>query len=99
MFSAATRSVPEKMKREVYQEYGITTHGPGDYEVDHLILLELGGALARSHSDRQKDRWSIPRYAWRARARGGGQSDDRLEKRGSKARLEGLHKKVAIRYA
>ena len=30
------------MKREVYREYGITSHGPGDYEVDHLIPLELG---------------------------------------------------------
>src|SRR6202047_21312 len=32
------------MKREVYREYGITSHGPGDYEVDHLISLELGGS-------------------------------------------------------
>jgi hypothetical protein len=32
------------MKREVYEEYGITSHGPGDYEVDHLIPLELGGS-------------------------------------------------------
>ena len=32
------------MKREVYREYGITLHGSGDYEVDHLIPLELGGS-------------------------------------------------------
>jgi hypothetical protein len=32
------------MKREVYKEYGITSHDPGDYEVDHLIPLELGGS-------------------------------------------------------
>jgi hypothetical protein len=32
------------MKREVYEEYGVTSHGPGDYEVDHLIPLELGGS-------------------------------------------------------
>jgi hypothetical protein len=32
------------MKREVYREYGITSHGPGDYEIDHLISLELGGS-------------------------------------------------------
>jgi hypothetical protein len=31
------------MKREVYQEYGITSHEPADYEVDNLISLELGG--------------------------------------------------------
>jgi hypothetical protein len=38
------RNVPEEMKREVYREYGITSHGPGDYEIDHLISLELGGS-------------------------------------------------------
>ena len=32
------------MKREVYEEYGVTSHGSGDYEVDHLIPLELGGS-------------------------------------------------------
>ena len=32
------------MKREVYREYGIISHGPGDYEIDHLIPLELGGS-------------------------------------------------------
>ena len=25
-------------------EYGVTSHGSGDYEVDHLIPLELGGS-------------------------------------------------------
>ena len=34
----------EAMKREVYEEYGVTSHGSGDYEVDHLIPLELGGS-------------------------------------------------------
>jgi hypothetical protein len=43
-YSKKVRSVSAEMKREVYQEYGITTHGPGDYEVDHLISLELGGS-------------------------------------------------------
>jgi len=38
------RNVPAEMKREVYEEYGITSHGSGDYEVDHLIPLELGGS-------------------------------------------------------
>jgi hypothetical protein len=31
-------------KLEVYAEYAITMHCPGDYEVDHLIPLELGGS-------------------------------------------------------
>ena len=38
------RNVPAEMKRQVYREYGITSHGPGDYEIDHLIPLELGGS-------------------------------------------------------
>jgi hypothetical protein len=38
------RNVPAEMKRAVYREYGITSHGPGDYEVDHLIPIELGGS-------------------------------------------------------
>jgi hypothetical protein len=43
-YAKKVRNVPAEMKREVYQEYGITSHGPGDYEVDHLIPLELGGS-------------------------------------------------------
>jgi hypothetical protein len=43
-YAKKVRSVPAEMKREVYQEYGITSHDPGDYEVDHLIPLELGGS-------------------------------------------------------
>ena len=43
-YSRKVRNVPAEMKREVYAEYGITSHDPGDYEVDHLIPLELGGS-------------------------------------------------------
>src|SRR5258708_33082463 len=32
------------MKLDVYAECAITMHGPGDYEVDQLIPLELGGS-------------------------------------------------------
>jgi hypothetical protein len=49
------RSVTDSMKREVFRSYGIkcypvvTAKAPGvrscsDYEIDHLISLELGGA-------------------------------------------------------
>jgi hypothetical protein len=38
-YTKRVRSVLAEMKREVYEEYGVTTHGPGDYEVDHLIPL------------------------------------------------------------
>jgi hypothetical protein len=43
-YARKVRDVPAEMKRQVYQEYGITSHGNGDYEVDHLIPLELGGS-------------------------------------------------------
>src|SRR6202040_193678 len=43
-YTKKVRKVPAEMKREVYEEYGVTSHGSGDYEVDHLIPLELGGS-------------------------------------------------------
>ena len=38
------RAVTAKLKRQAYAEYGITSWEPGDYEVDHLIPLSLGGS-------------------------------------------------------
>jgi len=38
------RHTTASTKRRVFAEYGITHHRPGQYEVDHLIPLELGGA-------------------------------------------------------
>lgn len=43
-YSERVRDVPESEKRQVYAEYGIRTHKRGQYEVDHLIALELGGS-------------------------------------------------------
>ena len=43
-YAKKVRNVPAEMKREVYEEYGVTSHAPGDYEVDHLIPLEIGGS-------------------------------------------------------
>ncbi len=43
-YSKSVRNVPEKEKNEVYTEYNITSHVTGEYEVDHLISLELGGS-------------------------------------------------------
>jgi hypothetical protein len=43
-YSSKVRDVPTSVKNQVYQEYGITSHKPGAYEVDHLISLELGGS-------------------------------------------------------
>jgi len=38
------KKVPEWLKRQAYAEYGITEYKTGDYEVDHLIPLSLGGS-------------------------------------------------------
>lgn len=38
------RHTTEATKKRVYLEYGIRSHKAGEYEIDHLIPLELGGA-------------------------------------------------------
>ncbi len=43
-YSASVRNVTAETKKLVYSEYGITHHSRGEYEVDHLISLELGGS-------------------------------------------------------
>lgn len=43
-YSSSVRNVPTSTKDKVYAEYGITSHEPGQYEVDHLVSLELGGS-------------------------------------------------------
>jgi hypothetical protein len=43
-YSSTVRNVPVAEKNAVYAEYGITSHTAGQYEVDHLISLELGGS-------------------------------------------------------
>src|SRR5512138_3054677 len=43
-YSRKVRNVPAAVKRQAYALYGITRHTPGEYEVDHLISLELGGS-------------------------------------------------------
>jgi hypothetical protein len=35
-YTKKVRNVATEMKREVYEEYGVTSHGSGDYEVDHF---------------------------------------------------------------
>src|SRR5262249_28095923 len=42
-YSVRVRDVSEATVARVYHEYGIRTHSPGQYEVDHIISLELGG--------------------------------------------------------
>jgi hypothetical protein len=43
-YASKTRNVPQSEKDQVYAEYGITRHSSGQYEVDHLVSLELGGS-------------------------------------------------------
>ena len=43
-YAHTVRNVPESEKIQAYNEYGITHHTTGQYEVDHLVSLELGGS-------------------------------------------------------
>jgi len=43
-YASRTRDVSTKTKDAVYAEYGIATHSSGEYEVDHLVPLSLGGS-------------------------------------------------------
>lgn len=43
-YSKKIRNVPDSVKRQAYALYGIKSHKAGEYEVDHLISLELGGS-------------------------------------------------------
>lgn len=43
-YASSVRNVPTSVKNKVYASYGITHHTAGQYEVDHLVSLELGGS-------------------------------------------------------
>ncbi len=43
-YARTVRNVPTSEKNQVYASYGITHHSTGQYEVDHLVSLELGGS-------------------------------------------------------
>lgn len=43
-YATKVRNVPDRVKIAVYNEYHVTQHVPGQYEIDHLISLELGGS-------------------------------------------------------
>lgn len=43
-YASSVRNVPTSVKDQVYAEYGIASHYAGEYEVDHLVSLELGGS-------------------------------------------------------
>src|SRR5579864_8408772 len=43
-YAGSVRNVTQSTKNQVYAEYGVTTHKSGQYEVDHLVSLQLGGS-------------------------------------------------------
>ena len=43
-YSKTVRNVPASVKDDVYASYNITSRVTGEYEVDHLVSLELGGS-------------------------------------------------------
>jgi hypothetical protein len=43
-YSKTVRDVSEAEKDQIYAEYGIASHVPYQYEIDHDISLELGGS-------------------------------------------------------
>src|SRR6516162_10109670 len=49
-YAKKVRAVPAWLKRQAYAEYGITQYKTGDYEVDHLIPLSLGGCAGKMMS-------------------------------------------------
>jgi hypothetical protein len=48
-YSSKVRHVTSSTRNSVFAEYGITSHAPDQYEVDHLVPLELGGSNAISN--------------------------------------------------
>lgn len=71
-YSAKVRNVPIAVKREVYAAYGITHWEKGEYEIDHLVSLSLGG------SNSKKNLWpqSYKTTPWNAHTKD--QLEDRL---------------------
>ena len=43
-YASAERNVSQSLKRQVYAAYGIINRPPGQYEVDHLVNLSIGGS-------------------------------------------------------
>ena len=70
-YSSRVRNVPISVKREVYAAYGIERWGKGEYEIDHLVPLCIGG------SNSKKNLWpeSCLTAPWNAKVK------NRLERR------------------
>jgi hypothetical protein len=46
-YSPCVRHVPKSMEDKVFKSYGVRTHKPKEYEIDHLISIELGEATTK----------------------------------------------------
>jgi len=64
-YAKKVRAVPKSLRDQAYERYGITFQRRGDYQLDHLIPLSLGG------SNSVRNLWPQPRDAspWDARAK------------------------------
>ena len=69
-YTQQVRNVSERTKSRVYAEYGIRRHSAGQYEVDHIVALELGGSNSIKNL-----------FPEAARPRPGFHEKDRLENR------------------
>jgi hypothetical protein len=43
-YASSVRDAPQRVKEQVYAAYGIASRHPGQYEVDHLVNLSIGGS-------------------------------------------------------
>jgi hypothetical protein len=43
-YASSVRNVTQSTKNKVYAAYGVKTHKTGQYEIDHLVSLQLGGS-------------------------------------------------------
>ena len=45
-FPYCSRNVPYEVKNRIYEQYGVPEHLRGDYTIDHIIPLSIGGSNA-----------------------------------------------------
>jgi hypothetical protein len=90
-YTKSVRHVSGKVRAQVYAEYGIVSHRSGEYEVDHLISLELGG------SNDIKNLWPESYWTERWNARVKDKLEDRLHNLvcSGKLRLEEAQRAIA----
>ena len=43
-YSKKVRAVTKALREQAYRNYGMVSHQPGDYQLDHLIPLDIGGS-------------------------------------------------------